>query len=58
MDEIFNVIDKINDLLNELPDNLPLEVVDEEGNEACLNLKSLKYEPEENLVRVWCETSS
>ena len=56
-DAIFNIIDKFNDLLNDLPSDLPLEIVDEEGNEACLNLQSLKYEPNENLVRVWCNTT-
>ena len=56
-DNIYNIVDEINNLLNKLPSNIPLEVVDESGNEANLNVESFKYEPNENIIRVWCETT-
>lgn len=56
VDQINNVVDEINNLLAQLPPSMPLEVVDEDGNEANLYLQSLKFEPEESLIRVWCNS--
>jgi len=56
--QIDEIINDINELLNKLPKDLPLEIVDEEGNKAWLHLKSLEYDANDNIVKVWSEATN
>lgn len=58
LEKLEDIVEDINNLLAKLPKDYPIEIVDDEGNEAWLHLQSLKFEPEEHLIRGWCEATN
>lgn len=49
-----SLINQINNLLKQLPENIFVSILDEDGNETNLQLDSLEYDEENKVISGWC----
>lgn len=50
------LVEEINILLKQLPDDLFVSIIDEDGNETNLRLDGLEYDEENKEISGWCHS--